>query len=341
MPVIRYRYLLVLAAAEVLIDPDTSAARSADTAKNSVRCYVWDFAMRNGTRNELTRQLTVEFEEKLTQGGACTVLERRNFSRFIAQKDNERAILRLDGVSQATVDTLKSMDANTVVFGEVYDDVNSGSYKVTVTFQNFDNAKRVWSVRIPRGIINDAGSREKAMGDLVRMIEDEGKAAERETNRRLYYLRISKTLNEFVLRAKNVKDAFRYLPDLAYGNKNIAEGLRNAVVQYNVAVESLRVNQDALPEEVSANWQNPELAENFRYLLRYALLDIHETEILVFNDMLVKIMAILNGRVASSNDVEMTKAHIKTTVPTRVESVSAKLVKFEQDARSFLDSLKP
>ena len=168
---------------------------------DSIRCYVWDFAMRNGTRNELTRQLTVEFEEKLAQKKFCTVLERRNYARLIAQKDNEKAVLRLEGVSQATVDTLKAYDANTVVFGEVYDDINSGSYKVTATFQRFDNTKNVWSVRIPRGLINDAASREKAMEELVATILADSKSAERESKRRQYYLQISRTLNEYLLRA--------------------------------------------------------------------------------------------------------------------------------------------
>jgi hypothetical protein len=297
--------------------------------------------MRNGTRNELTRQLTIEFEEKLTQKKFCTVLERRDYARFIAQKDNEKAVLRLEGISKATVDTLKANDANTVVFGEVYDDINSGSYKVTVTFQNFDNTKNVWSVRIPRGIINDAASREKAMDDVVRVIFDDSRSAEREANRKRLYPQISSTLNGFILRAKNLKDVFRYLPDLVYGNRKIANDLTTAISLYNRLVDSLKINHDALVEEVSTNWQKPELTENFRQLLRYALLDIHETEVLVFNDMHVKIMAILNGTITNKSEVEMTKMNIKTTVPGRVETLNAKLIQFERNALTFLDALKP
>lgn len=319
------------------LSPCPTIAGSAD----SIRCYVWDFAMRNGTKNELTRQLTIEFEEKLTRKQFCTVLERRDYARLIAQKDNEKAVLRLEGISTATVDTLKANDANTVVFGEVYDDINSGAYKVTVTFQSFANIKNVWSVRIPRGVINDAASREKAMEDIVRMIFDDSKASEREANRREFYQQISRALNAFILRAKNLKDGFRYLPDLAYGNKKISEGLSNTVMQYNHVVDSLKIEHEALVEEVSANWQKPELTENLRQLLRYALLDIHETEVLVFNDMLAKITAILNGKITNKSEVEMTKMNIKTTVPGRVETLNAKLIQFERNTLSFLDTLKP
>jgi hypothetical protein len=308
---------------------------------DSVRCYVWDFATRNGTRNEVTRQLTVEFEEKLTQKNFCRVLERRNYARLIAQKDNEKAVLRLEGISKATVDTLKANDANTVVFGEVYDDINSGSFKVSITLQNFDNTKNVWSVHIPRGVINDAGSREKAMEELVKTMHDESRATEREMNRKKYYVQISKTLNEFILRAKNLKDAFRSLPDVSYGNKRITQDLSNATTPYNEVVESLKINQDALVEEVFANWQKPELAEDFRHLLHYALFEIHDTEILVFNEIRVKSLAILGGKITNEDEAEMTKTYIKTTVPGRVETLNAKLLQFERTAMAFLEALKP
>jgi hypothetical protein len=309
--------------------------------RDSLRCYVWDFAMRNGMRTELTRQLTVEFEEKLTQKKFCKVLERRNYARLVAQKDNEKAILRLDGISRATVDTLKAYDANTVVFGEVYDDISSGSYKVTLTFQHFDNSKSVWSVSIRRGLINDAASREQAMDDLVRLILDDTMSADREANRKMYYVQISRVLNGFILRAKNLKDAFRYLPDLAYGNRQIARDLTAAVTEYNTVVDSLKINRDALTESVSTNWRKPDLSDSFKQLLQYALLDIHETEILVFNDMLAKILAIVNGKISDTNEAEMTKANIRASVPGRIEILNAKLIQFEHKSTAFLDQLKP
>ena len=331
------RFALWLSFLSVCLSTCPSVAGSLD----SVRCYVWDFATRNGTRNEVTRQLTVEFEEKLTQKNFCRVLERRNYARLIAQKDNEKAVLRLEGISKATVDTLKANDANTVVFGEVYDDINSGSFKVSITFQNFDNTKNVWSVHIPRGVINDAGSREKAMEELVKTIHDESSATERETNRKRYYVQISKTLNEFILRAKDLKDAFRSLPDVSYGNKRITQDLSNATTPYNEVVESLKINQDALVEEVFANWQKPELAEDFRQLLHYALFEIHDTEVLVFNEIRVKSLAILGGKIKNEDEAEMTKTYIKTTVPGRVETLNAKLLQFERTTLAFLDALKP
>ena len=320
-----------------LLMPCVSLAGSLD----SVRCYVWDFAMRDGKRTNLAGQLTVEFEEKLARKKICTVLERRNYARLIAHKDNEKSILRLEGVSKATVDMLKANDANTVVFGEVYDDVVSGSYKITVTFQDFSGTKTVWSVQMLHGRVFDAGWREEAMEKLVQLIADDSNAGEREANRKKYYVEISKALNEFILRTKNLKDGLRFLPDLAYGNKRIANDLTLLITDYNRILDSLKINNDALVEAVSANWQKPELTDKFRQLLRYAVFEIHETEILVCNEMVMKAVAVANGKITDEHEVTAIKANIRTSMPSRVESINAKIIQFERITLTFLADLKP
>ena len=179
------------------------------------------------------------------------------------------------------------------------------------------------------------------MEELVATILADSKSAERESKRRQYYLQISRTLNEYLLRAKNLRDAFRYLPDLAYGNKRIAQDLSNAIAQYNQVVDSMKINQDALVEEVSVNWQKPDLARNLREILRYALLDIHETDIIVFNEMHAKIITIVKGSIKDEQEMEAAKMNIKATVPGRVETLNAKLVQLERNSLAFLDALKP
>ena len=318
-----------------------SVSRCAAGTLDSIRCYVWDFAVRNGGKSELTRQLTVEFEEKLTQKKLCKVLERRNYARLIAQKDNEKAVLRLEGISTTSLDTLKANNANAVVFGEVYDDIQSGEYKITVTLENFDNSKSVWSVPIRHGLINDAASREKAMEELVGKIAEDSRAAEREANKKDVYEEVSRTLNEFVLRAKDLKEAFRYLPDLAYGDRRIAQNLDSVVFRYDRIVEYLKINRDTFVQEVSTNWKEGEIQGTFRGLLDYALLDIHQSEILVFNDVNARINAILRGAIKDKDEVNATKVNIKTTVEGRVAALNTKLPVLERRTVDFLDMLKP
>ena len=103
----------------------------------------------------------------------------------------------------------------------------------------------------------------------------------------------------------------------------------------------MKINQDALVEEVSVNWQKPDLARNLREILRYALLDIHDTDILVFNEMHAKIITILKGSIKDEQEMEAAKMNIKATVPGRVETLNAKLVQLERNSLAFLDALKP
>jgi hypothetical protein len=132
--------------------------------------YVWDFITRDGEKNELTTNLTEEFEEPLVKCGCFIVLERRNYARLIAHIDNEKAIAQIESISTTTLDSLIFYHANMVVFGEVYYDINNGEIKITVTFEKFDGTKNMLSTRLGMEPATHAKNREKAMKKLVKEI---------------------------------------------------------------------------------------------------------------------------------------------------------------------------
>ncbi|GAK50697.1 hypothetical protein U14_01930 [Candidatus Moduliflexus flocculans] len=133
--------------------------------------YVWDFGTRNGEKNELTDNFTVEFEDALIQANCYSVLERRNYDRLMSQKDNERAIMTVEGISDYSLQNLQVLEANAVIFGEVYDDVQSGEIKITALVQAFDGQKLTTkSVKLSRGKRLDMGSREESMQELARLL---------------------------------------------------------------------------------------------------------------------------------------------------------------------------
>ena len=135
------------------------------------RVYVWDFVDNNGQQTELTDRITSEFEEALIQAKCYQVVERRNVDKLLAHIKNEKAIAELDDLSKKSQGEVKKItNAQIVVFGKVDDDVASGEYKITVTFQHFDSSKEVKSIRIKRGRILDIESREEAMNKLVKEI---------------------------------------------------------------------------------------------------------------------------------------------------------------------------
>ncbi|WPD24037.1 MAG: hypothetical protein SD837_05620 [Candidatus Electrothrix scaldis] len=90
---------------------------------------------------------------------------------MLKQKENEKTVMSIDGIADASVDTLKTLEAGAVIFGEVYDDVASGEVKVSVIVQDFMGKSLVkQSIRFSRGKLSDAGSREESMKALAEQV---------------------------------------------------------------------------------------------------------------------------------------------------------------------------
>ncbi len=130
--------------------------------------YVWDFTTRDGETEALTVTLTEVFEEALVKTRQCKVLNRRDPDRLIVQKQTEKKIMSLEQVEKPAIDTLKSRQADVVIFGEIYNDPNAGLLKISISAQSFDYiilAKE--SVFLPLGKKDDPESQEIAMKELV------------------------------------------------------------------------------------------------------------------------------------------------------------------------------
>jgi hypothetical protein len=132
---------------------------------------VWDFSTRDGTKTETTASFTYEFEEALAQGSSYAVLERRNLPRLQAVIENEKELRDIGLISSAGSRELKQLGVSVVVFGEMFDDIDSGDVSVTVTFQDFTGKKLlIKSVLMRRGLLRDATSRREKMAYLVQAI---------------------------------------------------------------------------------------------------------------------------------------------------------------------------
>lgn len=137
-------------------------------AQDSVNLYIWDFGTRDGKMDVTTQNLTIEFEEALIQARCCSILNRRSYDKLMSQKDNEKAIMMIEGISDFSLQNLKALNAYGVIFGEVYDDIQSGDMRITVQLQTFDGKIVAQdSIRIPRGKIPDGTSRETNMQKLA------------------------------------------------------------------------------------------------------------------------------------------------------------------------------
>lgn len=141
----------------------------AASAKPAV--YVADFFTRDREITPLTMKLTGDFEIALGGTNKYDILERRDFDKLRAEAKNEAAIAEVSGLPGELVSALKTKNAEMVVFGEVFDDVDSGQVSVTVSFVTFSGEKKLLlNAKIPRGKINDGDTRTAAMDELVKRI---------------------------------------------------------------------------------------------------------------------------------------------------------------------------
>lgn len=138
---------------------------------NDKSVYVWDFATRDSKTNTLTTSFTEEFEEALIKSRQCRVLERRNYARLFAQKENENGILNLEQISKSKIENLKFLQAEVVIFGEIFDDTDGGHLKISVSVQDFQaNILAKESILLSRGKRYDVESRQDAMKKLVKQL---------------------------------------------------------------------------------------------------------------------------------------------------------------------------
>ncbi len=148
--------------------------------------YVWEFTNRDGSRNEYTRSLTEDFEEKLIQSRCCkNILQRRHYARLFDQKEQEKSILSIENIPPTLFDRLKALDAKEVVFGEVFEESSSGQIKITVTVESF-NSKILdkASIYLPKYMLVDPFSRREKISELFFMLRylNEGSAIEGNNN---------------------------------------------------------------------------------------------------------------------------------------------------------------
>lgn len=158
----------------------------AASAKPAV--YVADFFTRDREVTPLTMKLTGDFEVALGSTNKYEILERRDFDKLRAEAKNEAAIAEVSGLSAELVSALKTKNAEMVVFGEVFDDIDSGQVSVTVSFVTFSGEKKLLlNAKIPRGKINDGDTRTAAMEELVkRIVSSSRKVVQTELNGLLF-----------------------------------------------------------------------------------------------------------------------------------------------------------
>lgn len=246
------------------------------TVRNDSIVYVWDFSVSDSSIKEIGTMLTNDFETELINSGLYTVLERRRYNRVLAHQNLEKKIADIQNLPSAAMDTLKANRAGVVIFGEVKDDIESGVYEVSVTFQNLNEIiLRKGSVLIGRGLIRDNQTRKKFMRDLVDVVH----AKELLAAKKEQYNIVSSILQNYMVRVKDVQRVFHDLVMFAFDDSKSSDELVHIVTDYNTVFNEINNNQTEYIQDFKSGWgirKGQELEVIFNDILN----DIHKTHIL-------------------------------------------------------------
>lgn len=165
--------IAVLTFSPALLTVSVRAATST-WLQDNISLYVWEFKTRTGEINNDTKTITREFEEAIIRNDCFKVLERRRYAQLFSQRENEKNITSLNSLPASTIDTLRSIQANAVVFGEVFYNNDNGYVTISVSIESFSSQLIAGeSVSILRKYLYDPDSLEKAVIDLEKKVTED------------------------------------------------------------------------------------------------------------------------------------------------------------------------
>ena len=167
--------------------------------------------------------------------------------------------------------------------------------------------------------------------------DDLRNAQDRQNLKDIYFPEITKALNNYVVQAANVQNAFKYTAEFAFNNPNALQKLVQAITDYNPCFEKLNENYSNYSKQLKQNWQSDTLINSFNSLADYILNDFHKQNILPFNDIKNNINKYFLGELPGNKNDNKTK--IQNDITSALPSLSAKLAVVETKVNLFMNLL--
>jgi hypothetical protein len=253
---------------------------------NKTNVYVWDFKTPETTIKKFAEKFTDDFETELIKLDKYTVLQRRNHNLVLAHRDMENSISNLKNLPTETINKLKTIKAESVIFGELEEDVDSGIYEVTVFFQNLNSGEipKKESIIIEKALIKSNSHRKQYMKDLLRKLH----AKEILKAKNEQFTIISKKLDSYIVKVKDVQIAFRDIIDIALKREEYFKELEKTINAYNKIFIDLNDNGEKYLLDFKSAFGEPH-TKNMETILNGILEDIHKRHILKLNHVRKKI----------------------------------------------------
>ncbi len=327
------RFLMV-----ILMLSFTGKSVASQFVNNDSIVYVWDFGVKDASLREIGTMLTNDFETELINSGLYTVLERRRYSRVLAHQNMENKISEIQNLPTASMDSLKAIRAGVVIFGEVKDDIDSGVYEVTVTFQNLSEViLRKGSILIGRGLIRDNQTRKEKMKDLVDIVH----AKELLAAKKEQYNFVSNMLETYMVRVIDVQKEFQDVTKYALENPIILDEMVQIINDYNVIFIEINNNRAKYQLDFNTHWEATRALE-LQTILNDILDDIHKKHILKLDKVRMQIMAY--GELSKSAKKQKKKEILKEVkkiiddLEREIDIINPKLSTFLSQLRTEINS---
>lgn len=289
--------------------PETIHASVLPDINNDSVVYVWDFSVNDPSIKEFGKMLTDDFETELINSGLYTVLERRRFNRLQSHVNLESRIANVQSLSTTSLDSLKAVQAGAVFFGEVYDDIQGGEVKISVTLQNLNGQNlRKGDIAIKRSRIDDPETRKSAMKSLMAVLHGkEAMAAKKEQ-----YELISAVLKTYMIRVKDVQTRFEDSANFAFDDQRYGEELGTTIFAYNDIIDTLTANRAKYHLDFIRYWKEPR-GQELESILSGILDNIHITYVLRLRQVRLDIAEYGKSTASKKEKKEMRKDILEKT----------------------------
>ncbi|NOT09328.1 MAG: hypothetical protein HOP28_14120 [Gemmatimonadales bacterium] len=145
-------------------------------------------------------------------------------------------------------------------------------------------------------------------------------AATRQNERLKEYPRLATAFEAYDIKAHNIRTAFTYILEPAFVSGAAFGVLRNAILEYNVAFESLRTQRKDFENVVHERWEGERVYSDVVGFMNYALATVHEGQVLPLNDLLPDINRVLRGQL-NGGDAKRLRDAVTARVQTAVRDL--------------------
>ena len=164
-------------------------------------------------------------------------------------------------------------------------------------------------------------------------------AATIEEKKAALYSDISSTLGDFIVKAKDLKDAFNKVGVNIYEDNLTLRKLTDAVINYNTVFTKLNNERMTYEKLVLTYWNNEALYNDVRYLFDYALGELHTVNVLELNGSLNTINDINLGKFEGRKAEREAKERVTASIIQNTNQLDKRVQELERRANRILYTL--